>query len=192
MTEREFLKKLDIHYDIESIRGAMEKIYPLFGHDNVLLVNSHAKSRDPLRDFSGWLPDDVSEDDFDTINKEFRGTAFEDFLHQLPFPYRRARLMRMGKKSCLTIHNDTCLRYHLAIKTNPACFLVEMDGRIGTFHHVPADGYLYEMDGTRNHTAINASKEERIHLVISSTKFDHLEERRPEEFYAPDMQRLQH
>ena len=192
MAEREFLKKLDIHCDISAIREAMDAVYPLFGHDNVLLVNSHARSRNPLKDFSGWLPDDVSEDDFDTINAEFRGTPFEAFLRQLPFPYRRARIMRMGKKSCLTIHNDTCLRYHLAIRTNPACFLVEMDGRVGTFHHVPADGYLYEMDGTRNHTAINASKEERIHLVISSTKFDHLEERRPEEFYSPEMQRLQH
>lgn len=191
MIEREFLKKLDIHCDIASIRDAMDGLYGLFGHDNVLLVNSHAKSKNPLKDFSGWLPDDISEDDFSTINEEFRGTAFEDFLRQLPFPYRRARIMRMGKKSCLTIHNDTCLRYHLAIKTNPACFLVEMDGRTGIFHHVPADGYLYEMDGTRNHTAINASKEERIHLVISSTKFDHLEERRPEEFYSPEMTRLQ-
>jgi hypothetical protein len=190
MPEREFLRKLDIRCDIQGIRAAMEGIYPLFGSDNVILVNSHAKSKNRLKDFSGWLPDDISEDDFSRINDEFRGSAFEDFLHQLPFPYRRARLMRMLKKSCLTIHNDTCLRYHLAIKTNPACFLVEMNGRIGTFHHVPADGFLYEMDGTRNHTAINASKEERIHLVISSTKFDHLEERRPEEFYAPKMTRL--
>jgi hypothetical protein len=190
MTDREFLKKLDIRCDIQKIRTVMEDVYELFGDDNVILVNSHANSKIPLKDFSGWLPDDINEDDFTTINEEFRDTAFEEFLHQLPFPYRRARLMRLGKKTCLTIHNDTCLRYHLAIKTNPACFLVQMDGRVGTFHHVPADGYLYEMDGTQNHTAINASKEERIHLVISSTKFDHLEERRPEEFYSPEMTRL--
>ena len=47
--------------------------YSLFGEDNVILVNSHAKSQNPLKDFSGWLPDDVSEDDFTTINEEFRG-----------------------------------------------------------------------------------------------------------------------
>ena len=63
MAEREFLKKLDIHYDIEKIRATMDGIYSLFGQDNVLLVNSHAKSKNPLKDFSGWLPDDVSEDD---------------------------------------------------------------------------------------------------------------------------------
>ena len=188
MADRSFLRRLDVHFDIERIRSALDDVYPLFGVDNVLLVNSHAKSVNPLKDFSGWLPDDVSEDDFTTINPEFRGTAFEEFLSTLPFPYRRARLMRMPKKTCLTIHNDTCLRYHYAIRTNPACFLVHMDDRTGRFHHVPADGHLYEMDGTQVHTAMNASREERIHLVISSTQFDHLEERRPDTFYGPDMQ----
>lgn len=190
MSDREFLKKLDVHYDITKIQAAMDDRYSLFGEDNVILVNSHAKSKNPLKDFSGWLPDDVSEDDFTTINEEFRGTAFEELLQQLPFPYRRARLMRMPKKSCLTIHIDTCLRYHYAIKTNPACFLVHMKDRTGQFHHVPADGFLYEMDGTEVHSAMNASKEERIHMVISSMKFDNIEERRPDAFYPPEMTRL--
>ncbi len=52
---------------------------------------------------------------------------------------------------------------------------------------MPADGYLYEMDGTKVHTAINASKEERIHLVISSMKFDDIREARPEAFYDAKM-----
>lgn len=187
MSRSEFLTKLDVHYDIDKIQAAVKDRYHLFGDDNVLLVNSHPESKDPLRDFSGWLPADISEDDFTIINKEFRGTALEDLLRQLPFPYRRTRLMRMRKKSCLTIHNDTCLRYHYAIRTNPACFLVYMKGNIGEFYHVPADGYLYEMDGTKTHMALNASKEERIHLVISSLKFDNIREARPAEFYSGDM-----
>ena len=182
-----FITKLDVHYDIAKIQALVNERYHLFGDDNVLLVNSHPESVDPLRDFSGWLPDHISEDDFTVINEEFRGTALEDLLHQLPFPYRRTRLMRLPKKSCLTIHNDTCLRYHYAIKTNPACFLVHMRGNIGEFHHVPADGFLYEMDGTKTHMALNASKEERIHLVISSLKFDNIREARPTSFYRGDM-----
>lgn len=182
-----FLTKLDVYYDIAKIQAVVNERYHLFGDDNVLLVNSHPDSSQPLRDFSGWLPDDISEDDFTIINEEFRGTALEDLLHKLPFPYRRTRLMRLPKKSCLTIHNDTCLRYHYAIKTNPACFLVHMQGNIGEFHHVPADGFLYEMDGTKTHMALNASKEERIHLVISSLKFDNIREARPTSFYSGDM-----
>lgn len=182
-----FLTKLDIHYDIAKIQAVVNDRYHLFGDNNVLLVNSHPESEDPLRDYSGWLPEDISEDDFAVVNREFRGTALEDLLQQLPFPYRRTRLMRLQKKTCLTIHNDTCLRYHYAIKTNPACFLVQMKDNIGEFHHVPADGYLYEMDGTKTHMALNASKEERIHLVISSLKLDNICEARPAAFYSGDM-----
>jgi len=184
MAQRDFLRRLEVHYDIAAIQAVVESKYALFGDDNVICVNSHAKSRNPLKDFSGWLPDDVNEDEFTILNEEFRDTALEDLMRRLPFPYRRARLMRMPKKSCLTIHNDTCLRYHYAIKTNPACFLVHMTGNVGEFHHVPADGYLYEMDGTKTHTAVNASKQERIHLVISSLKFDNIRDARPEAFYA--------
>lgn len=187
MTERDFLTKLDVHYDIGAIQAVVEDRYSLFGDDNVILVNSHEKSKNPLKDFSGWLPDEISEDDFTIVNEEFRETALEDLLSQLPFPYRRTRLMRMPKKTCLTIHIDTCLRYHYAIKTNPACFLVHMKGTVGEFHHVPADGFLYQMDGTETHTAINASKQERIHLVISSRKFDNIRESRPRSFYDKDM-----
>ncbi len=187
MPKRDFLAKLDVHYDLAKIRADVNDRYNLFGEDNVILVNSHPESKEPLKDFSGWLPDEISEDDFTIVNEEFRGTALDDLLQQLPFPYRRTRLMRLPKKSCLTIHIDTCLRYHYAIKTNPACFLVHMKDNIGEFHHVPADGYLYEMDGTEIHTAMNASKEERIHLVISSMKFNNIRESRPEAFYEGDM-----
>ena len=187
MPKRDFLTKLDVHYDLAKIRADVNDRYNLFGEDNVILVNSHPESKAPLKDFSGWLPDEISEDDFTIVNEEFRGTALEDLLQQLPFPYRRTRLMRLPKKSCLTIHIDTCLRYHYAIKTNRACFLVDMNDNIGEFHHVPADGYLYEMDGTKTHMALNASKEERIHLVISSMKFNNIRESRPEAFYEGDM-----
>lgn len=186
-TEREFIRKLDIHHDIAEIQAVVAERYELFGSDNVVCVNSHRKSVDPLKDYTGWLPEDVSEDDFTILNEEFRGTALEELMNSFPFPYRRARLMRMPKKTCLTIHNDTCLRYHFAIKTNPACFLVHMTDNVGEFHHVPADGYLYEMDGTKVHTAINASKQERIHLVISSLKFDNIRDARPDAFYGASM-----
>jgi hypothetical protein len=188
MQDREFLRKLDIHYDIGAIRSAVEDKYSLFGDDNVICLNSRPGSDNPLKEFTGWLPEDVSEDDFTVINEEFRGTALEELMSSLPFPYRRARLMRMPKKSCLTIHIDTCLRYHYAIETNPACFLVKMTGNVGEFHHVPADGFLYEMDATTIHTAINASKQERLHVVISSMTVDQVRDARPAAFY-PEHQR---
>ena len=40
------------------------------------------------------------------------------------------------------------------------------EGDTGTLCHIPADGHLYEMDARKTHTAINASRKERVHLVI--------------------------
>jgi len=32
-------------------------------------------------------------------------------------------------------------------------------------HRLPADGSIYIIDTTKNHTAVNASREDRIHIV---------------------------
>ncbi len=54
-----------------------------------------------------------------------------------------------------------------------------MEGETGCFYHVPADGYLYEMDARLTHTAINASREARIHPVIPDARDEGLSEGRP-------------
>ncbi len=76
--------------------------------------------------------------------------------------------MRMPPKSCLSIHADPTLRYHYALVTNPGCYIVEVSENTGAFHHIPADGRLYQMDAHRTHTAINSGKKDRYHLVICS------------------------
>ena len=51
-------------------------------------------------------------------------------------------------------------------------------------HFLPVghvDGFLYEMDARRTHTAINASREERIHLVICDARDEGLTDGRPAE-----------
>ena len=163
------------------MREAVEAVYPLFGEDNVISVTSRQGAERPLHDHLGWLPKGVRERDFTLVNAEFRGTAIEALLGTLPFEPGRTRLMRMPKKSCLSIHWDTSLRYHYAVVTNPACYLVHLEGDVGRFYHVPADGHLYEMDGRVTHTAINASRHERIHLVICDAADEGLSEGRPSE-----------
>ncbi|MEE8505951.1 MAG: aspartyl/asparaginyl beta-hydroxylase domain-containing protein [Kiloniellales bacterium] len=175
------IKRTAIYQDLASVRAAVEAVAPLFDDDGVISVTSRRDTDRPLRDHIGWLPEGVRERDFTRINPEFRGTAIEELLDKLPFPFGRTRLMRMVKKSCLSIHWDTSLRYHYAVITNPACYLVHMEDDIGRFHHVPADGYLYEMDARLTHTAINASREARIHLVISDARDEGLSEGRPAE-----------
>ncbi len=180
-TNQPMIRKLEIYQDPEPVRAAVEAVTPLFGTDNVISVTSRRGAEQPLHDHIGWLPEGLRERDFTVINPEFRGTVIEALLERLPFAFGRTRLMRMPKKSCLSIHWDTSLRYHYAVITNPACYLIHLDGEIGRFHHVPADGYLYEMDARLTHTAINASRHARIHLVICDARDENLKDGRPAE-----------
>ena len=178
------LRRTEVYQDLAPVREVFQNVSPLFDHDNVISVTSRRGAEQPLKDCVGWLPEGVKERDFRVINPEFRGTAIEDLLGKLPFDFGRARLMRMPKKSCLSIHWDASPRYHYAIVTNPACYLVFMEGDIGHFRQVPADGYLYEMDARLTHTAINASREPRYHLVICDARGDSSGEGRPEALAA--------
>ena len=178
------VRRTEVYQALAPVQAALEEVRPLFDQDNVISVTSRPGAERPLKDCAGWLPEGVRERDFRVINPEFRGGAVEALLGKLPFDFGRVRLMRMAKKSSLSIHWDASLRYHYAIITNPACYLVFMEGDLGHFRHIPADGYLYEMDARLTHTAINASREARTHLVICDARGGASGEGRPEEFAA--------
>jgi len=159
--------RTDIAFPLEPVRAAAAAVDHLFDRHGVLNVTSYPEAEDPLRQHAGWLPEGLRESQFTVVTEPFRGTAIEALLNALPFRHGRARLLKMAPKSCLSIHWDSSRRWHYAITTNPACYLVHLDGEVGRFHHIPADGHLYEMDARLTHTAINASKEARLHLVIA-------------------------
>ena len=73
----------------------------------------------------------------------------------------RTRVMRMTKKSCYSYHYDKTKRIHIPLVTNKNCFMVIED----EVFRYPADGNYYIIDTTKMHTFVNASKEERIHIV---------------------------
>lgn len=176
------IRRTEVFHDLAAVRAAVEAVSPLFDDDNVISVTARPGADRPLKDGAGWLPEGVRERDFRVVNPEFRGTAIEALLAKLPFEYGRTRIMRLPKKSCLSIHWDTSLRYHYAVVTNPACYLVFLDGDVGHFRHIPADGWLYETDTRLTHTAINASREARVHLVICNAEDSGLTEGRPERY----------
>ena len=73
----------------------------------------------------------------------------------------RTRVMRMHSKTCYSYHQDPTQRIHIPLVTNDKCFMVIDDEII----RYSADGNYYIMDTTKMHTAVNASFEERIHIV---------------------------
>lgn len=73
----------------------------------------------------------------------------------------RTRVMNLKSKTCYTIHKDNTKRIHIPIQTNENCFII-IDKEV---KHLPADGNYHVVDTTQYHTAVNASWENRIHLV---------------------------
>jgi len=77
------------------------------------------------------------------------------------FNLYRVRLMNLKSKTCYSYHKDQCKRFHIPIITNENCFFI-VDEKIV---RCPADGNYYIIDTTKKHTAVNASFEDRIHLI---------------------------
>lgn len=73
----------------------------------------------------------------------------------------RVRIMKLKSKTCYSYHQDWCKRFHIPIISNNNCFFV-IDDIICRY---PADGNYYIIDTTKTHTAVNASWEDRIHLI---------------------------
>lgn len=108
-----------------------------------------------------------AEKDYSIFVEELMGSYFYELYQTLPFKIGRMRLMGLDAKSCYTLHPDREYRYHIAITTNPQCFMLFYDKSINQAVHIPADGYVYKMDARIMHTALNASFKERVHLVMS-------------------------
>ena len=160
------IRATDVREDLTAMIEVLDSVSSHFGKHNQIGVTARPGAKDPLYDAVGWLPEDATEADYSEITEPFVGTAVERLLRNLPFGFGRTRLMRMRPKSCLSIHADPARRYHLALITNPGCYFVGLNGNDGRFHHIPADGCLYEVDTHRSHTAMNTGKLDRIHLVI--------------------------
>jgi hypothetical protein len=73
----------------------------------------------------------------------------------------RTRVLKLRPKTCYTFHRDYTPRIHIPVITNPKCFMV-LETKVEWY---PADGNYYKIDTTRYHTFVNASLEERIHIV---------------------------
>ena len=107
----------------------------------------------------------LPEKDFVYFNEEFTDTIFCEIFNSFPYKMGRMRLMKVPPKKCYWMHNDPgMVRYHFAIDTNEDCFILYRDHG---HYHIPADGVCYRMNTEEHHTAVNASREDRIHLVIS-------------------------
>lgn len=104
----------------------------------------------------------LQESDFTEPCIIFKGTVFEDILNVLRSHYTvgRVRIMKLAPKTCLTWHVDNSKRIHYPFKTNEGCKMIIEDSVFNLQEH-----NWYLTDTLRPHTAMNASKEPRLHIV---------------------------
>lgn len=97
------------------------------------------------------------------IKEEFQNTPLGDVLESLG-PIGEARLLKLSSAESYTAHSDPDDRYHLAIITNPYCYLQDLTNQ--KIYHIPADGQVWKMDTGQIHVATNFGGRDRIHLNI--------------------------
>lgn len=83
----------------------------------------------------------------------------------------RIRFNLLPAKSCLTLHQDRqeTHRFHIPLMTNDSCFFVN-DMKV---YQMLTEGALYAYNVAEQHTAVNASREPRVHLVLSTYETDY-------------------
>lgn len=183
----DFITKTKFSIDLEKIIADLDQllqIYPwpemnihtgLAGHQIGLTHRPDAK--DVFLDAAGSLYDKETkkfigkESDFTLWNAatpQYTRNILEQLSEHENTKFGRIRFMRLMPKTGLSVHPDFEKRYHLAVRTNRYAYFGHHIGQdvAAQCYHVPADGYFYKVDTTKEHFVYNGGWEPRVHLVI--------------------------
>lgn len=119
------------------------------------------KGNDPWQDAVGRLKTGQTWDENVEVNPYFKDTIFEEIINK--YKLTRTRLIWLKPYSCYSMHRDATIRMHIPLITNQRCYFVFRED--GLFN-MPA-GHVYEVDTTKEHSAMNCSSEYRLHLIAA-------------------------
>jgi len=110
--------------------------------------------------------------EFAYLAEEFKNTYLEQVIEDVrniaaEYPKRigRVRLLRLKPKTCYSLHTDKEeFRFHIPLATSRQSFFVCGD-QIGRMEEI---GRLYTFRTNLEHTAVNASFQDRYHLVFDT------------------------
>ena len=144
-------KRVDTSDRLEYLEGSQSLEFDWEGYDPK--IHKTPKLRVPF----------LKQEQFSETCTMYKGTYLGELTEYFKSTYDacRGRFMMLDWKTCLTYHWDKSPRLHVPIVTNNNCFMVIEDEVI----RLPLGG-AYIVDTRLKHTAINASKENRTHLVF--------------------------
>lgn len=110
--------------------------------------------------------------DFSEPSPKLKGSYLEEVINRVEQQAQldsvrvgRIRIMKMLPKTCYTLHTDPEeFRYHIPLRTNPGAFFV-VDNKVC---RMDIPGQLFRFKTNAEHTAVNASTAERIHIVFDT------------------------
>lgn len=153
--------------DIDRILMEIDSLTPF---DDQIMLQTVEGCDDPyygigslLQDHEGTMQERIAlvkEMEKQFVIPMFAGLVYTNSVLEELGMYR-SRIMKMKPKTCYTYHVDPTSRMHIPLKTNENCFFIVEDEVI----RLPANGKSYHIDTTKKHTFVNASFEERIHIV---------------------------
>lgn len=157
-------KCYDFKIDIEKLKEETHKIL----WDNTVNRYQHQISLQTNGD-TDWQSstgkhDGEDESQWDKIHPQLKGTWWESFLNSFPFKVYRTRLMTMYSRTCYSIHTDMNPRVHIPIVTHKQARFIFTNPPV--LRHLPANGSVWWVDTTKEHSAMNGSLIDRIHLVM--------------------------
>ena len=143
-------------------RKDTEKATQLYESCGSLIFDWKEYEKNPV----GRIPlrkDKLKEQDFTETCDLFGNTYIDTVIQTIKQQHNvvRGRFMLMKHKTCLTMHVDKTKRIHIPIYTNKDCMMIINDN----ICRMPY-GKTYLVDTTVPHTALNASKDPRVHLVF--------------------------
>jgi len=104
------------------------------------------------------------EGQWNKLHPKLVGSWWEEFFKSLPMQVFRSRIMIMPPRVCYSIHKDLNPRLHIAVKTDFQARFIFMHPPEIVF--IPLDSHIWRIDTREDHTAINGSKADRIHIVM--------------------------
>lgn len=186
-----FIKKINFNVDLAKVTDDLKSLLEVYPWPemnvekqlpgNQLGITHRPGAENIVLDASGSLYDKKlekfigKESDFTLWNPNtpsYTRSIIEQLAEYESTAFGRIRFMRLMPKTGLSVHPDFEMRYHLVINTNKYAYFGEHVGEevAAKCYHVPADGYFYKVDTTREHFVYNGGWEPRVHLVICEAK----------------------
>lgn len=123
-------------------------------NDNFLIDNKKQVLNEPTGDFfyDPW-----------EIKKEYKNTCWEDILNSLPLDKGEARLIKLVPGESYMAHADIDDRWHLNLQGNLS-YIIDLENE--KMHLLKTDGFWYDMNAGRLHSATNYGSIDRYQIVV--------------------------